>query len=58
MDDTSCRFHTFKVVILLGHPGHNEKAKANTLKMEVTKERKVDEGSFAGAWMPSKSGAK
>jgi len=47
-------FHTFKDVFLLGRAGKKAKAKANTLRMELMKKRKVDEKANAASWTPSK----
>ena len=43
MEDTLCRFHTFKDVSLLGQAGKKAKAKVNALRTELVKKRKVDE---------------
>jgi len=54
MEDTLHRFHTFKDVFLLGQAGKKTKAKANALRMELVKKRKVDEETNADSWTPSK----
>jgi len=47
-------FHTFKDVFLLGRAGKRAKSKANTLRMELVKKRKVEEKTNAETWMPSR----
>jgi len=54
MEDALCRFHTFKDVFLLGRASKTAKAKANGLRTELMKKRKVDEETNAETWMPSK----
>ena len=54
MEDGFCRFHTFKDVFLLGRAGKKAKAKANALRTELVKERKVDEETNAETWTLSK----
>jgi len=54
MKDALRRFHTFKDVFLLGRAGRNAKAKANALRMELVKKRKVDEETNGETWTPSK----
>jgi hypothetical protein len=54
MEDALCGFHTFKDVFLLGRAGKKAKAKANALRMELVKKRKVDEETNAETWTPSK----
>jgi len=54
MEDAYHRFRTFKDVFLLWWAGKKEKAKANTLRMELVKKRKVDEETTADSWMASK----
>jgi len=54
MEDTLCRFHTFKDVFLLGRAGKKAKAKANALRTELVKKRKVDEETNAESWTPPK----
>jgi len=44
------RLHTCKYVFLLGGAGKTAKAKANALRMELVKERKVDEERNAKIW--------
>ena len=46
--------HTFKDVFLLGQAGKKAKAKANALRTELVKKRKVDEETNAETWTPSK----
>jgi len=43
MEDALGRFHTFKDVFLLGRASKKAKAKANALRTELMKKRKVDE---------------
>jgi len=54
MEDALHRFHTLKDVFLLGQAGKRAKAKANALRMELVKKRKVDEETNAETWTPSK----
>jgi len=54
MEDTLCHFHTFKDVFLFGRAGKKAKAKANALRTELEKKRKVDEETNAATWTPSK----
>jgi hypothetical protein len=54
MEDALHRFHTFKDVFLLGRARKKEKAKANTLRTELMKKRKVDKETNAETLMPSK----
>jgi hypothetical protein len=54
MEDALCHFHTFKDVFLLGRAGKKGKAKANVLRTELVKMRKVDEETNAETWTPSK----
>jgi predicted NAD/FAD-dependent oxidoreductase len=54
MEDALCCFHTFKDVSLLGRAGKKAKAKANALRTELAKKRKVDEETIAETWTPSK----
>jgi hypothetical protein len=53
MQEALHRFHTFKDVFLLGRAGKKAKAKANALRTELVKKRKVDEETNAETWMPS-----
>jgi len=53
MEDALRHFHTFKDVFLIGRAGKKAKAKANALRMELVKKRKVDEETNAETWMPS-----
>jgi len=54
MEDALHRFHTFKDVFLLGPAGKKATAKANALKTELVKKRKVDEETNAETWTLSK----
>jgi len=54
MKDAMCHFHTFKDVFLLGRAGKKAKAKANALRTELVKKRKVDEETNAETWTLSK----
>jgi len=54
MEDALCRFHTLNNVSLLGRAGKTAKAKANSLRTELVKKRKVDEETNAETWTPSK----
>jgi hypothetical protein len=54
MEDALHHFHTFRDVFLLGRAGKKTKAKANALRTELVKKRKVDEESYAATWMQSK----
>jgi hypothetical protein len=54
MEDALHRFHTFKDIFLLRRAGKNAKGKANTLRTELVKKRKVDEETNAETWTPSK----
>jgi len=54
MEDALHRFHTFKDVFLLGRASKKAKAKANALRTELVKKRKVDEQTNAESWTPSK----
>jgi hypothetical protein len=54
MEDALHRFHTFKDVFLLGPAGNKAKAKANALRTELVKKRKVDEETNAETSTPSK----
>jgi len=61
-DDTSLtymeralhRFQTFKDDFLLGRAGKKVKAKANPVRREFMKKRKVDKERKAETWTPSK----
>jgi hypothetical protein len=53
MRDTLCRFHIIIDVFFLGRASKNVKAKANALRTELVKKRKVDKGTNAATWMPS-----
>jgi len=50
MEDALLRFHTFKDISLLGRAGRKAKAKANALRMEIVKKRKVDKETSAETW--------
>jgi len=54
MEDALHRFHTFNNVFLLRRAGKKVKAKANTLRTELVKKRKVDEETNAETWTPPK----
>jgi len=54
MEDTLCRFHTFKDVSLLGWASKKAKAKANALRTQLVTKRKVDEETYAETWTPCK----
>jgi len=47
MGDALGRFHTFKDVFLLGRAGKKAKVKANALRTELRKKRKVDKETNA-----------
>jgi len=53
MVDALHRFHTLKDVSLLGRAGKKVNTKANALRTEPMKKRKVDEETNAETWMPS-----
>jgi len=55
MEDALHHFHTFKDVVLLGRAGKKVKAKANAMRTEVMKERKVDVETTAETCIPSKN---
>jgi hypothetical protein len=50
--------HMFNNVFLLGQGSKKGKAKANILRAELMKQWKVDEGSNADCWTPSKKRCK
>jgi hypothetical protein len=52
MEDALHRFHTFEDVFLLWRAGQKAKAKANALRMELVKKRKVDDETYAETWTP------
>jgi len=54
MADALHGFHTFKDVFLLGRAGRKANAKANALRTELVKMRKVDEETNDETWTPSK----
>jgi len=55
MEDALRRFHTFKDIYLLWRASKKVKAKANALRTELVKMRKVDKEIHAESWTPSKS---
>jgi len=55
MEDALHCFHTFKDVFLLGRASKMAKAKANALRTELVKKRKVEEETNAETWTPSKN---
>jgi hypothetical protein len=54
MEHALHRFHTFKDGFLLGRAGKKWEAKANALRSELVKKRKVDKETNAETWTPSK----
>jgi len=54
IDDALCRFHTCKDLFLLRRAGKKAKAKANALRTELVKKRKVDDETNAEIWTASK----
>jgi hypothetical protein len=54
MEDAVHRFHTFKDGFILGRGGKKEKAKANALRTELMKKRKVNEETNAETWTLTK----
>jgi hypothetical protein len=54
MEDALQYFTTFKDVFLLGRIGKKAKAKANELRIELVKKRKVDDETNADTWKQSK----
>jgi hypothetical protein len=54
LEDAMHRFHTFKDVSLLARAGTKAKAKADPLRTELVKKRKVDEETNAETWTLSK----
>jgi len=44
------RFHTFKDIFFLKRAGKEANAKANALRTELVKKRKVNEGTNAETW--------
>jgi hypothetical protein len=54
MEDSLYRFHIFKDVSLLRRASTMAKAKANALRTELMKKRKVDEETKAETWTLSK----
>jgi len=53
MEHSLHHFHTFKDIFFLGRAGKEAKAKANALRTELVKKRKVDEETNAETWTPS-----
>jgi hypothetical protein len=54
LEDALHHFHTFNNVFLLARAGKKAKAKANALRKELVKKRKVDKEITAETWTPSK----
>ena len=54
MEDTLRCFHTLKDVFVLGRAGKKAKAKANALRTELVKKRKIDKETNAETWTPFK----
>jgi len=54
MEDALHHFHTLKDVLLLGRAYKKAMAKANTLRMELVKKRKVDDETYTKTWTTSK----
>jgi hypothetical protein len=54
MEDALHSFHTFTDSLLLGRAAKKAKAKANALRTELVKKRKVDKETNAETWTPSK----
>jgi len=54
MEDALRYFLTFKDVFSLRRPGKVAKNKANALRTELVKKRKVDENTNAATWMAFK----
>jgi len=54
MKDALHRFYTFKDVFLLGRAGNKAKAKANAMRIDLVKKRKVNEETNGETWTPSK----
>jgi hypothetical protein len=54
MEDALSRFHPFKDGFLLGRAGKKAKAKANVLRTELVKKRKLGEETNADCWMSSR----
>jgi len=54
IEDALHRLTTFKDVFLLGRAGKKAKVKANALRTELVKKRKVDEETNAETCTPSK----
>jgi hypothetical protein len=50
MEDALPAFHTFKDIFFLGRAGKRAKTKANALRMDLVKKRKVDEETNAETW--------
>jgi hypothetical protein len=58
MEDALHRFHTLKDVFLLGRAGPKAKPKANALRTELVKKRKVDEEKMLKLGRHPRSGVK
>jgi len=56
MEDTLCSFQTIKEDFLLDRASKKSKAKANTLRKELIRKRKVDKERNAQTWTLSKKG--
>jgi hypothetical protein len=56
MEDALRCFHSFKDVFLFGRAGKKAKAKANAMRTELVKKRKVDEETDAESCTWSKKG--
>jgi len=54
MEDALRCVHTFKDVLLLSRAGKKVNAKANALRTDLVKKRKVDEETNAETWTPSR----
>jgi hypothetical protein len=48
------RFHTFKDVFLLGQASKKDQVKANALRMELVKKRKIGKDTNDETWMRAK----
>jgi len=58
MEHALHRDNTFKDVFLLGRAGKEAKAKADALRTELVKRRKVDKETNAETWTLTRSGTK
>jgi len=54
VEDPSRSYHPSKDVFLLGRAGSNPKARANALRIELVKKRKIEKETNAETWMLSK----